>query len=256
MRVVLSFDDGRADNYKYVVPILKREHLTATFNIATAYVDRSIEKEEVPCANEPMSIENVISIYEDGFEIACHGDQHKNDIQDIKRGYYKLKKWIGWKDDYRPGFASPRSDLKYTDIKRNMVEYERKFSYIRIMGYRKDTIFIRLIRKVAHFSHSKLLYNISFTQNIGGIKDGFVAVSVPIVHRTTINQVKAIITKAEKEENDCILMFHSILPEGMQHYNDLWSWDIKKFQELCKWLKNESNNGKCSVVKTIELLER
>ena len=122
-RVVLSFDDGRKDNYDIVIPILEKYCLTATFNISTAYVDKSINVSDRPCLNEPMTIENIKAIYGKGFEIACHGDRHKNDIEDIRRGYKKLSTWLQWGKNFKPGFASPNSRLLEEDIRIGIDKY-------------------------------------------------------------------------------------------------------------------------------------
>ena len=41
--VTLSFDDGRIDNYQVVKEILLRNNVPATINVATGYIDGSLE---------------------------------------------------------------------------------------------------------------------------------------------------------------------------------------------------------------------
>ena len=254
MYIALSFDDGRKDNYDFALPILEKYKLVATFNIATAYVDGSISKEDIPCLNPAMSISNVQSLYKKGHEIACHGDSHKNDIDDIRRGYYKLSKWLEWNEGYKPGFASPNSKMSIDDINSRLNEYKKGFSYMRISSYKKDMLVTRFIRKIAYISGNCNLYNIAYSNNIGALKDGFIAVSVPIMHKVTMEQVKSIIVYAKQQNKDCILMFHSILPKGEDFYEDTWSWDAVKFDELCSWLKEMQDNHVFDVVKTYEIL--
>lgn len=254
MQVVLSFDDGRRDNYEVAVPIIKKYDLPATFNIATAYVDGTITATDRPCPNASMTIDNVVQLHRDGFEIACHGDHHRNDIDDIKRGLVKLSEWLSWSDGNKPGFASPQSNLSAYEIHSRMNEYRRLFSYMRISSYEKETLISRLIRKVAHISHNKQLYNMAFKNNIGGIRDGFIAASIPIIRSTTVDQVKYLIERSKARETDCILMFHSILAKGMEYYDDLWSWDADSFDGLCKWLDLERKKQTIDVVKTIDLV--
>lgn len=254
MQIAMSFDDGRRDNFEVALPILKKYGLPATFNIATAYVDGTITSIDRPCSNTSMTIDNVIELYRYGFEIACHGDRHRNDIDDIKRGLDKLSEWLNWDDDNKPGFASPQSNLSADEIHAGIDEYKSLFAYIRISSYEKEKLISRIIRKVAHISHNKRFYNMAFKNNIGGIKDGFIAASIPIVHSATVDQVKYLIEKSKSQETDCILMFHSILSNGMEYYDDIWSWDADSFDELCRWLDLERKKHALDIVKTIELV--
>ena len=43
LKVVLSFDDGRRDNYRAAFEILKPLELPATFNITIGYILRNIK---------------------------------------------------------------------------------------------------------------------------------------------------------------------------------------------------------------------
>ena len=134
-RVVLSFDDGRKDNYDVAMPILRYFGLSATFYIATAYVDGTIRQEDSPCVNPSMSIENVCELSEAGYEIACHGDCHRNDMDDVVNGQKKLSKWLGLSSNNKPGFASPESNLSVPYIKSELNKFNSFFSYIRIASY-------------------------------------------------------------------------------------------------------------------------
>ena len=252
--IAISFDDGRKDNYDVAVPILKKYGLSASFNIATAYVDGSINPETRPCPNEAMSRDNVVEIAKAGFEIACHGDHHRNDIEDIKAGAKKLRIWMGLSKDDKLGFASPCSSLSIEDIEKNLYEYKKLFSYVRIASSKKENVTNRVVRKVAHLTHSKKLYCKAFYDNLGGLEHGFIATSIPILHKTTIGQIIALIVKAKKEGKDCILMFHSVLNPGEEYYNKLWSYDATKFEELCAYLSAEMALGSINVLKTKDLI--
>lgn len=254
-RVVLSFDDGRKDNYDIVIPILEKYCLTATFNISTAYVDKSINVSDRPCLNEPMTIENIKAIYGKGFEIACHGDRHKNDIEDIRRGYKKLSTWLQWGKNFKPGFASPNSRLLEEDIRIGIDKYQEMFAYVRIAAYNKTSLLRRIVRKIAHISHSLVLYKISFMNCVGGMHNNFIVASVPIIHVTTVNQIKAIIMAAQVEHKDCVLMFHSILPQMAPYYDDTFTWDVDCFDELCKWLRDGIDSKNLNVVRTMDLCD-
>ncbi len=254
-RIVLSFDDGRKDNYELAVPVLQKYGLTATFNIATAYVDGEISIEDSPCHNPSMSVDNVKDLNNWGFEIACHGDCHKNDFDDIERGLKKLISWLEWKDDHKPGFASPNSNLCVKSIKDEENKYESMFSYVRVSSYGKEAFGERVIRKLSHLSHSDYLYCKAYNNHIGGIQDGFIATSVPIVNNATTSQVKSLINMAMRSNQDCILMLHSIVKKGNPFCDDMWRWDCEKFDCLCNWLKNEQDKGALIVTRNIDLLQ-
>ena len=42
LRVILSFDDGRKDNYRAAMEIMKPLDIPATFNITTGYILQNI----------------------------------------------------------------------------------------------------------------------------------------------------------------------------------------------------------------------
>lgn len=50
IKITLSFDDGRRDNYINAVPVLMKFGLPATFNITTDYISARYD-ENVPCKN-------------------------------------------------------------------------------------------------------------------------------------------------------------------------------------------------------------
>ncbi|MBO6214041.1 MAG: polysaccharide deacetylase family protein, partial [Lachnospiraceae bacterium] len=95
MKLVYSFDDGRADNMRVFDEILKPRSVPATINIATAYVDGSISPENRPCPNEAMGVDDVKRLAQSPLiELAGHGDQHLNTPEDLKKGLEKLRGWV------------------------------------------------------------------------------------------------------------------------------------------------------------------
>ena len=94
-RVVLSFDDGRRDNFRVAMEELVKRKLPATFNITSGYIEKTIELDEL-CPNEPMTVEEVVELSKNSnFEIAGHGYAHLNTIEDWEKGIHVLKKWLG-----------------------------------------------------------------------------------------------------------------------------------------------------------------
>lgn len=72
--VVLTFDDGYADQYRYAVPLLRRYGARATFYIVTGNVGR----------RGHLSWDDLRAMVADGMDIAAHGVQH-NDLSKMTR---------------------------------------------------------------------------------------------------------------------------------------------------------------------------
>lgn len=256
-KVVLSFDDGRKDNFEIVRPILLDHNLTATFNIATAYVDGSISDSERPCDNPAMSIDDVVNLYNDGFEIAGHGDRHKNIDDDVATGIKKLHDWLNLPIDSLLGFASPNSNLSSEEVIRKRKFYQdNHISYVRIGIVEDKSVVKKVERKTAAYTGSARLYEKAFNASVGMNLNHFVYYSVPVMNKATTEQVICLLNNAVMNKKDCILMFHSILGKEAPFYNNTWSWDKNKFIQLCAWLSKEKTMGILSVEKTMDLVER
>ncbi|HYZ16269.1 MAG TPA: polysaccharide deacetylase family protein [Candidatus Acidoferrum sp.] len=64
--VVLSFDDGRADGYEVVLPILERHGMHASFYVNSSTIDAPLH----------MTWANLRALRAAGDEIGCHGHEH------------------------------------------------------------------------------------------------------------------------------------------------------------------------------------
>ncbi len=240
-RVCLSFDDGRMDNYTNVIPILERYGLKGTFNITTAYIDGTIPTEYRPCKNDPMTIEQIREIYAAGHEIAAHGDCHRNDIEDIIKGIEKLRDW--GVAGMHIGFASPNSQITEEEIYAEEAELKNLgVEYVRI-GIPPGSQLRRLIRLGARITRNSFLFRQGVAWKEDDMKSNFIIHSVPIMRYATVKQVEKLVERMMKRDSVCTLMFHSIQKPDDEYYNDVWSWDISRFETLCKWIAK-----KCSVV--------
>lgn len=254
-KVVLSFDDGRKDNYDVAVPILQKYGLTATFNIATAYVDGTIPKELTPCTNPAMDKEHVKKLYHLAYEIAGHGDCHCNKDEDIVAGINKLHNWLSLAKDEKIGFASPRSDLDPGQVLKHIDKYKAQgILYVRTGIIDGKSFVKKMERRLAYITGSQMLYYKAFEKSIGLVKQNFLIYSVPIMNKATLKQVTYLIRKAVKNGKSCVLMFHSISGKGDLYCKDTWSWDRNKFAGLCKWLGEQEKLGKIEIVTTAEIL--
>jgi peptidoglycan/xylan/chitin deacetylase (PgdA/CDA1 family) len=79
--VVITFDDGYADNYENAAPILERFGLPATFFVTAALVgtrDPFEHDRKSPHRFENLTWEQVRSLVARGFEVGSHGLTHRN----------------------------------------------------------------------------------------------------------------------------------------------------------------------------------
>ena len=87
--VTISLDDGRRDSFDFARTLLKRYDIPATINIVTQYVREGRLDDTLP--EPPMSVEQVRMLAEDPlFEVAAHGNAHRNDWEDIAVGRREL----------------------------------------------------------------------------------------------------------------------------------------------------------------------
>lgn len=256
LRVILSFDDGRKDNYRAATEIMKPLNIPATFNITTGYVLNEIEDNDKPGPHKPMDLEELRSLAAcDLFEIAGHGFTHDNDIDNLVSGVLRLKELLPGVEI--SGIASPHSEFDLSEInKAKMIFKEKDIQYLRISNdYSKMGRIKIWIRRFNRILHLPLLYS---WVNKDSIEYGgdFLLHSFPVIRDNKIQEVKGLISKLinnSDKDQVCILMFHSILNRGEPYYEDLFSWDYESFEALCKYLKAEEVNGKLILCKTADL---
>lgn len=255
-RIVLSFDDGRGDNYRAAMEELLPRGLKATFNITTGYINGDINKDRVPCENPPMSIYNVKELgRHNEFEIAGHGHEHLNTLEDWAKGIDCLAGWLGaeWGKGYGIGIASPHSQMPAGVIREARNELNGiNVRYVRIGLPNQRKLLQRVISKTAREIKSKFLFYLPITGSLQKLGRDMVVFSIPIAHAHTVEQIKFTIEKAYLKQKDLVLMFHSIVKPGEDYYGDMCSWDYFKFVELCDYLVGLREQDKVSVTTTVE----
>ena len=78
--------------------------------------------------------------------------------------------------------------------------------------------------------------------------------SVPILNPHSYKQVEYIIDKTIQKNGDIILMLHSILKNGEEFYDDLYSWDYDKFVKLCDYLYRQQKRGLLKVETNLNIV--
>lgn len=257
-KIVLSFDDGRKDNYRIAINILEPRKLGATFNITTGYIDGSLSDRNCITPNPAMSIQEIKRLYQNNlFEIAGHGDSHLNTRSDWMAGVEKLKLWLGneWYAN-GIGIASPHSAITYADELCNKENWKNtEVKYIRLGLTNQKEFTQKIFSKSLRIIKSPLLFSLLFNSSCKKIGNDFFVYSVPILNHHSFDQIYYLIKKTIAMKKDCILMFHSILKKGEANENSMWSWDYDKFEKLCDKITELREQNQIAVISTIEALK-
>lgn len=252
-RIVFSFDDARYDTYK-AVKIAEEYGIKSTVNVTTAYVEGNIDDKTRPSVLPAMTIEQVVELSSNPYvELAGHSDNHVNDFEDIVRGRDKLQSII--KTTKALGFASPSSKINFTMNPLDKFK-SNGFRYVRI-GPKIDSKakIYRYIRKISRIFHFQRIYASTYVTTLEyTIENNYLVHGVPVLNDNTVGQLKTIIQTAIKNENDVVLIFHSILPSGEYMSDDNWTWNEKKYIELCQYIKGLIEIGSAQSVLTYELI--
>lgn len=252
--VCLSFDDGRGDNRCIAEKILLPMSIPATFNITTGYVDGSCSPADRPSIKKPMTIDDVRWIAEHNiFEIAMHGDEHKNTLEDIMKCRNKLATWLSLKNDDTLGFASPGTGLNI----KAMSEKEKNTlfantTYIRLSLRLKRFATLRVVsRKLARILHIPILYKLAYSDTMLDIHDTKMFYSVPVLKTTTTQEIRSMVSAGKRKGKAVILMFHSICEDTCN--DDNWTWKQQRFINICRFICREREEGNINVLKVSDL---
>jgi len=272
--IVISVDDGAYDSYTNIFPMLKKAGIPATFHIVTEYIlnnphnkynnrnDNAFQSwcKERGLFRPPMTLEQVREIAADPLcEISAHTSDHTNEWNSICKGREDLLQIFDGdsvnSESTLIGFASPGSLLSRDDfLKMEDALRKQGFVYARTALRIKKVKILRVIsRKISRVLHSSYLYAFAYRDTLLDEQDTFALNAVPVMHDIRLNQIKAIVRLAERKQENCILLIHSVMKPGEQLYDDNWSWDINKFKKLIDFLKQEQLDGKIRVVKMKEL---
>lgn len=255
-KIVLSFDDGRKDNLRVVEKILEPNHIPATINLTTGYIDDTAGKDRRPGPNLPLSVYEAqrLGSYEN-IEIAGHGWAHLNTLEDLKKGLDTLREWFP--DRKINGIASPNSMLSEEEILAMQPEFEAMgIDYVRIGAGATYHGMRRVMGKVSRTLHSNGLFIESNRGATAHTLDRFVLTSVPVMRQQKLHQVLALVRSCVERGEDLILMFHSIVKPDEPFYYDTWSWDYEDFELLCEYLVAYREAGDVILTTTAEAVAK
>ncbi len=251
-KVVFSFDDARLDTYTVAYPILKKYGFPFTVNVVSDFV---INPQNYTCFgsgdNKSMTPRQLVECQNAGIEIACHGHRHKNDVQEVFDNLAALSEF-GLDKNLIVGFASPESFITADcTFGLDTLVHDGVLKYVRSgIQTRREGLFYTALSIVERITHSKFLFRYLNRKNvISNAK--WLLPSVAITKYTTVKQVLYFISKLRDGES-VILMFHSVLNKNDIGYGkDNWYFDTKKFDDICKCLKEDKTVSVCT---TMELL--
>lgn len=258
-RVVISFDDGREDNYDVFMNILQPNRIPASVYIATGFIEGKCGLGENQHTG-PMSVQQIRDIDKvDIFEVGAHGNMHNNDLEDIQIGKEKLLSWLNRDIGEKIGFASPGSMMSNIFVQEHKCElaqmglqYIRSGSNFQTQNLSTSNV-LKFFRRIGRFIYKRIggwpFYLIAYGDSFAlQEKESVVYSSFPVFHETSVETLKKVIHLAIKKNKDAIFMFHSIKKSNDTDFHDLWSWNFEKMTSLCNYLCELRNNGLIEIV--------
>ncbi|GHT61929.1 hypothetical protein AGMMS50239_13950 [Bacteroidia bacterium] len=248
--IIFSFDDGRKDNYEVAYHLLQKYGFTASFHIITGLVDGTMDKHvnEYFSSTEGMSVDNVMEMCQQGFDISSHGDKHLNEENDLYTSLLKLRSWNLSIVNYNL-FSSPCSEIRLKNIHhyasmlhKNNIKFVRSGNPVRTNGL----IYIGLYVLMQLLKSKRLFYFLS-KRNVMQVNKFCTNSDIPdinIIKATgvkcwhTIGMLKYFI-KRLLDGQVAVFMFHGIMPENEK--KNSWVFSAEKFERLLIFLNNEPN---------------
>lgn len=243
-KIILTFDDGREDNYLNAFPIMKENGLTGTIFITTGYIDGTWKKPDSwKSAEKPLSIDQIKILKSNGWEIGLHGDKHITEINDTLYAIEKMNSWLN--GNYQYGFSLPNSLESNLEIKEFVekcnIEYIRK-------GRKNNTRSIKSLINyfIYRFFRSSNAYKRFNNQNINYEKEfnKYCIYSVVIRREDDPNMIVKFIDSLN-DDAFVVFMLHSVIDKESSNYNvDPWCWDKLKFNRLCEQIRQRIDENK------------
>ena len=233
--IVFSFDDGRKDTYTEALPILKKYGLTATVNIVPDYI---LHAERYPqFLTQAMTVDMILQMQREGYEIACHGYSHQNTAQDVLKNIDSFAQW--GLDTAELGFASPYSELTQP-LGSEFAELlaQKKLAYIRsgTQIRREGAVYAAAAIANDRLHAKRLFYSLNKDKPANVKEKRTFYQGVGINCHTSVGEIAYMLEKMP-DEHVLILIYHSVLDaQQMQRYQNKWTTDKQDFEALCAWV--------------------
>lgn len=236
--VVISIDDGNANDFRLYENILLKYNLPATFNIVT-----SIIGEEARLTKDQLCI-----IYNNpSMEIAAHGHTHKNDDEDVLKGIEVLYDWLGITEG-SIGFASPRGQMKNEFI-------EQAQDHLKALGLLYVRTGMNLIPSKRHVEIQNELsskgtsgYVINNIPQLTYSFNGLCVNSTVVRNSTDLNDLISLVDIATEEKACVVFTFHRTKKKGEPNYDNIWTYDYNKFEIFAQYLAKKRDEGEIDVL--------
>ena len=206
-----------------------------------------------------MSVEMLKNLLSDSdMEIAGHGYYHQNSKEDIIKGVESLCELLETDSLYKGanGFASPYAGLSKKELNKIWKDLQSShITYVRLsLRYKTYKLCKILARKLSRIIKCPFLYSWAYKDTLMDKVSEGLLYSIPVLATVTFEQLKAVIKKAIKEKNACILMFHSIVEKG--NISDNWDYEIDKFESLCAYLADCQGKGLLEVATSMNIYNK
>lgn len=235
--ICLSIDDARENILSLVYRELLPKNIPATINVVTGFIDGTAENRGYPC----ISKEQLIDIFSTNlFEIANHGDSHKNNIEDIIKGRKKLISWLNFPKDIKLGFASPGSNMKIKDALLEQKELEDA-GVLYVRTYDNSTIFDEKEKD----SHAFLsAYSFAF--------------SSVVVYKgvTPYKRLVELTEYAIKNNLTLILMLHNFAVKGEEIFDGDWTYDLDEFSKYLEYICKKREENKLNILTVKDAIKK
>lgn len=253
--VVLSFDDGREDLFRNVIPLLKKYNVPATFNITTGYVDGTLKEENYFCKNKPITLGQLQEIKKEPlFEIAAHGDQHLNTKEDIEKSISKLEQW--GVIERNCGFASPCHGLDILSYKQiEELRVTLGLSYIRIGTKLSRRLISRIIRRLVLMLSFSTLFQWMYKRCFNRFGERIYK-CIPYNKRMNLSNIEDTVLRACNLNMVVVILFHSILKAEDDYYDNIENIDYNQFEQFCSFLNEKRQDGLLLIKCNCDVLQK